>query len=147
MTSAQAALFATLIGHLDNASPLWEGRVWAAELVPADTDRPFVHYFRSAGGRNQSVPANDQETLTVVVKGVALDLQTAEAISWQISYRLHNAGEQDYKRDTEPFTITHPEWHILTVTEDNAVVVDEAFEGAQMLYHRGHQYVVLMERK
>lgn len=143
MSSAKEAAYKVLFAHLVHASPLWAGRVQPLAVASAGLQRPYVLMFVSSGGRAPSVPSRHKEALVISVKGVANDLATATAIEAQITTLLHNSGTQDI----DPRLPTHPEWEILTVSEDRAIDLHEKFAGAEDIYHAGHQYRLLMERR
>lgn len=143
MSSAKEAAYKVLFAHLVHASPLWAGRVQPLAVASAGLQRPYVLMFVSSGGRAPSVPSRHKEALVISVKGVANDLATATAIEAQITALLHNSGTQDI----DPRLPSHPEWEILTVSEDRAIDLHEKFAGAQDIYHAGHQYRLLMERR
>lgn len=143
MTSAREAAFKVLFAHLVQASPLWEGRVQPQAVASAGLQRPYVLFFMASGGRAPSVPSRHKETVVVSVKGVANEMATALAIEAEITALLHNSGTQDI----DPRLPSHPEWDILTVSEDRAIDLHEKFAGAQDIYHAGHQYRLLMERR
>lgn len=141
--NALQACYEVLYQQLRAASPLWGERVQPLTVASAGLEKPYVVFFIAGGGRALSVPKRDHARFTVSVKAVALDMATAMGAQETISARLHNSGEQD----VNPRLATHPEWHVLTVTEDRAIWTEEKFEGARSIYHAGHQYDWLMERR
>lgn len=141
--SATGALYEVLFAHLSGASTLWEGRVEPLMMASADLEKPCLMFFRASGMRAPSVPVRDKERFTVTVKVVTEEMQQAVDGQAAITTALHNSGEQD----VNPRLPSHEEWHILTVTEDREVWIEEAFEQAARIYHAGHQYDILMERR
>ncbi|MBZ0294499.1 MAG: hypothetical protein K8L99_18185 [Anaerolineae bacterium] len=143
MTAALASCYEVLYQHLNDASPLWGTRVQPLTIASAELTRPYTVFFLAAGGNEQSVPADDMKRFTISVKTVADVFADALTAQDEISLLLRNSGEQDI----QPSLPTHPDWHLLTVTEGRAIWIEEKFAGAQNIYHAGYQYDILMERK
>ncbi|GIL09275.1 MAG: hypothetical protein BroJett033_7860 [Chloroflexota bacterium] len=121
----------------------WGERVQPLAVASSGLAKPYAVFFAVSSGRAPSVPVRDLARHTVSVKAVALDLATALGAQEAISGLLHNAGEQD----VNPRLAAHPEWHVLTVTEGRAILIEEKFDGGLSIYHAGHQYDWLMERR
>jgi len=140
--NALQACYEVLYQTLRGVAP-WGLRVQPLTVASAGLEKPYCVFFIAGGGRAQSVPTRDLARFTISVKAVALDLATSMTAQEAISGLLHNAGEQD----VNPRLVTHPDWHVLTVTEDRAIWIEEKFEGARSIYHAGYQYDWLMERR
>jgi hypothetical protein len=143
MTSAKGALYQVLYPYLRDYGGVWGMRVEPLAVATAGLDKPCVQFFYVGGGRELSVPRRDSQRIMLAVKCVAETMQVAVDGQEQISAALHNAGEQD----VDPRLPSHDGWHILTVTEEEEVWVEEMFEGTQRIYHAGHRYEFLMERR
>lgn len=141
--SAHRAINEVLFNHLRGASAIWDERVEPLSEASSKLTRPYVVFFNAAGGRLLSVPSRDHANFTISVKCVTLGMAAALDGQEVLTELLHNSGRQDI----EPKLPTHADWDVLTVTEGREIFVEDKFEGAQRIYHAGHQYEVLMERK
>ena len=64
-----------------------------------------------------------------------------------ISALLDDSGRQDVgSASANPHLPIHAEWDITTVTEELDIWVEELFD-TENIYHAGHQYRVMMEKK
>jgi len=133
------ALYLILSAHLTGYSPIWGDRVEPLMMASAGLTKPCLMFFAASAGRENSVPGRDSARFTLTAKVVAETMQTAMDGQAELSNALHNAGEQD----VNPRLPSHDEWHILTVTEGR----EEAFQQTARIYHAGHQYDILMERR
>lgn len=143
MASAKNALYEVLYPYLRDYGGVWGARVEPLAVATADLEKPCVQFFHVGGGRELSVPTRDAARIMLAVKVVAETMQTAVDGQDQISAALHNAGDQD----VNPRLPNHDGWHVLTVTEDEEVWIEEMWEGTQRIYHAGHRYEFLMERR
>lgn len=140
--SATGALYQIMYAHL-NGQSIWGSRLEPLMMASADLEKPCLLFFRASGGRENSVPGRDSERFSLTVKVVVKTLQQAVDGQAAISTLLHNSGSQD----VDPRLPSHAEWQVLTVTEDREVWIEEAFEKTERIYHAGHQYDVLLERR
>ncbi len=141
--SARQAAFEVLISHLRNANPLWGVRVQPLTIASADLTMPYVVFFEASNQRRLSSPSKKMAEVLISVKGVALEMASAMGIEEAISLLLDDSGDQDIN----PRLPSHADWRILTVTEGRSISVEEKFSGAQSIYHAGHQYLFVMERR
>lgn len=142
MVDELTALFQVLYTHLRGANVLWGDNVTSESVAAAEIDKPFLQFFW-AGGGNDLVSANRRNVqLTITVKAVANNMEQAQAMKAAVGDLLESSGSQD----TSPQLPPHSDWTITTVTQDRIIYMDEMFEGALPIYHRGNQYVVTMER-
>lgn len=141
--AAREALNQVLNLHLRDYSPVWGQRITPRMVATANLEKPRLLFFALPGLNADPNPVRNAYQVTITVKVVAENLQTALAGQADISKALRNAGEQD----VDPRLPAHADWHILTVTEDREVYLEDPFEGTLTSYHAGHQYVVLMERR
>jgi len=141
-SSPTGALYQVMKATLKNAGS-WGTRVEPMMVASAGLKKPCLLFFKASGMREQSVPSRDSARFSVTVKVVAETMQQAVDGQADISAALHNAGEQDIN----PRLPAHDEWHVLTVTEDRDVWIEEIFEGDRRIYHAGYQYDILMERR
>lgn len=145
--SALRALYLVLSSHLNAAaSPvnLWGNRAKPLEEVEAGLEKPYSCFFWAGGGEERiAAPSTEEERLILTVKGVALDMKDALTMQQQITGLLRNSGSQD----VDPRLPSNDDFDILTVTRDRVVWLVEKFEGAVDIYHAGHLYEFLMERK
>jgi len=140
---AHQAVNEVLFSYLNGASTIWGTRVQPLSEAGSTLVRPYVVFFNAAGGRALSVPSRDHARFTISVKCVALGMAAALGAQEVISGLLHNSGRQDI----DPRLPIHADWDVLTVTEGREIWIEDKFEGAQRIYHAGHQYEILMERK
>lgn len=143
MISPVTALYETLYPYLRDYGGVWGARVEPLALATAGMEKPCLLFFFVSGGRELSVPTRNSARLGLTVKCVADTLADALAGQAQISAALHNAGLQD----VNPRLPSHAAWDVLTVTEQEAVWLEEVFEGTQRIYHVGYQYDFLLEKK
>jgi hypothetical protein len=143
MSSPQQAVNEVLLQHIRGKSALWGERVQPLMTASATLTMPYVIFFPAASGRRQSVPSRDHHEFVMTVKAVGKDLQTVLSMESDLSDLLHASGRQDIN----PRLPLHPEWYILTVAEGRSVFMEEKFAGAESIYHAGHQYAILLERK
>lgn len=111
--------------------------------VPEDVARPYIQLFWAGGGNDLVGQTVDCASYTISVKCVADELEAALAGNANITAALNNAGDQDVNARLA----SHPDWRIQTVTEGREFFIEEAFEGAQQIYHSGHQYAVTLQRR
>lgn len=140
--SAQQALYEVLFNHLRGVEP-WGERVEPLQIASARLSKPYCVFFLAVGARLLVTPPRRSARLTLSVKLVALSMAAALSGQEAITERLHNSGSQDVAGRLPG----HADWHVLTVTEGRAIWLEEKFEGAQSIYHAGHQYEFLMEAK
>ncbi len=143
MTSAKQAAYEVLNAHLKNANPWWGVRVQPLTIASADLQKPYVVFSEASNMRRLSAPPIKMAEVLIAVKGVALEMATATGIEDAITGLLDDSGDQD----VSPRLPFNADWRILTVTEQRSIWVEEKFSGAQSLYHAGHQYLFLMERR
>lgn len=136
------ALFEVWKAHLRGASPLWGQQVYPNGMAPADAVRPYVLMFWAGGGYVPVTQNRRTVRLTISVKGVADEMAAALAMKAALGDLLMDSGVYD----TNPSLPAHADWLIKTVTQDRIIYLEEAFQGAQWIYHAGNQYVVEMER-
>lgn len=140
--SAEQALYEILHSHFGAvSSPPWTD-YQPGTLVAADTEKPFLHYFVASGVSERNMVQTRHERFTLSAKGVALTLAEALTIQEELSQQLDDSGSQDYNARLP----SHTDWVVLTVTEDAIISLDDALDGAQRIYHRGHRFDILMER-
>lgn len=143
MTAANQALYEVMYSHLNNASALWGTRVQPLMAANAQLARPFVVYFEASNQRRLSAPTKKMAEILLSVKGISDSMANAMAISDAITTLLDDSGAQD----VNPRLPYHAGWQILTVTEGRSIWVEEKFAGAADIYHAGHQYLFVMERR
>lgn len=145
MAEELEALNMILYSHLNRASALWDERVYPTGRAPAGIDKPYLLFFWAGGGNDlvAGVGTRRNARLTLSIKGVALELAEALAIKAAVESLIDQSGTQD----RNPQLPEHPEWIVTTATMDRAIYIEEAFEGAQWIYHAGNQYVFTMERR
>jgi len=136
------AAFEVLYSHLNGANALWGQNVTSEQVASAKLEKPCVQFFLAGGGNELVSPNLRNARLTLSVKGIAYDMATARAIKAALGDLLEAGGTQD----VAPKLPAHADWEITTVTMDRIISLDEKFEGAQSIYHRGNQYVLTMER-
>ena len=141
--SAHQAINEVLFSYLNGSSAIWGDRVQPLSEASSTLTRPYVVFFNAAGGRELSVPNRNHARFMISVKCVTLGMAAALGAQEVLTGLLHNSGLQDI----DPRLPTHLDWDVLTVTEGREIYVEDKFEGAQRIYHAGHQYEVLMERK
>jgi hypothetical protein len=141
--SAEQALYEILNAHFGAVvSPIWTD-YQPLESGSASLVKPYLVYFVASAVSERQVVQTRHERITLSTKGVALELASALAIQEVLSQELDDSGSQDY----DPRLPSHTDWEVLTVTEDGIIRIDEALEGAKWIYHRGHRFDILMERK
>lgn len=141
--SAQEAIETVLIGHLRDASALWGVRVQAADIVSSTVVRPYVHYFPASDMQPASNPYHKKAELVYSIKGVAEDKASALAIREAITGLMDDSGDQDIN----PRLPYHSGWRVTTVSTDRAIWLQEYPAAGKTLYHAGHQYRIMMERR
>lgn len=142
MASAQGALYEILYPYLRDYGGVWGQRAQPLAVATATLAKPALLFFAASSGRGASAPGRDVQEITLTVKVVALDLQTAVDGQEEISAALHDSGTQDIN----PRLPAHAGWVVRTVTEDRAVWFEDFFEGTQRIYEAGYQYQIVMER-
>lgn len=155
--NAQQALYEVLISRLMNTSALWGVRVEPlttassrlGEQLDANGQRQlYVVFFEVSGGREMVNPRRKNDEKLISVKAVAGSMTQAMAASDAISALLDDSGRQDVGSVTTPVHLpTHAGWDITTMTEERDIWLEEKFSGAQSIYHAGHQYRVMMEKR
>ena len=143
MASAIQAAYEVLNAQLKGTNDPVLGQVQALSVASSKLSKPYTVFFWAGGGRLLSVPSRDHTRYTISVKTVALEMAEAVAGQAAITDLLHNSGVQDIN----PRLPTNATWQVLTVTEDRMIWLEEKFENALSIYHAGHQYEWLMERK
>ena len=141
--SAQEAFEEVLIALLRNASPLWGVRVQAATIVSPAVVRPYVHFFPASDMAYKTNPHKKRAELVYSIKGVAEKNADALAMREAITTLLEDSGSQDLT----PRLPYHAGWIITNISEDRAIWLQENSSVGTMIYHAGHQYQVLMERR
>lgn len=111
------------------------------DLVAADTPRPYFVFFSAGGGNLLWTTGRQNARHVVTVKCVADTMSAAFAGASEIEAALRESGAQDKTGGL----VALDGWQALTVTQDRAVHLVEAYQGAQPIYHEGHQYVFIME--
>jgi hypothetical protein len=139
--TALGALYQALQIYLPG-DPLVDDRVYPDE-APAGAAKPYWIYFFVSGGESNEIRRRQDAQFVVTVKCVALTMSQSLAGAGQIEAKLNDAGYQDGAASPVPGV---DGWQVLTVTQDRVVHVIEPFEGAQPIYHDGHQYIVVMEK-
>lgn len=155
--NAQQALYEILISRLRNASALWGVRLEPLTIASSRLGEPldangqrqlYVVFFEVSGGRQMVNPRRKNAEILISVKAVSGTMAQAMAASDAISALLDDSGRQDVGSITTPLHLpTHAEWDITTMTEERDIWLEEQFSGAQSIYHAGHQYRVMMEKK
>lgn len=143
MTGANMALYEVLISHLRGNNALWGQRVQPLTNASVSLKKPYVVFFEASNLRRLSAPTRKMAEINLSVKGVAGDMATAMAIQDSITTLLDDSGDQD----VDPRLPYHAAWRILTVTEGRSIWIEEQFAGAENIYHAGHQYLFVMERR
>lgn len=141
--SAHQAINEVLFNYLNGASAIWGTRVEPLSEASSTLTRPYVVFFNAAGGRLLSVPSRNHARFTISVKCVALGMAAALGGQEVLTGLLHNSGRQDI----DPRLPAHADWDVLTVTEGREIFIEDKLEGALRIYHAGHQYEILIERK
>jgi hypothetical protein len=139
--SALDALYQTLFAHLSGTPPCADR--WYPDAVPArpGQERPYGVWIWTGGGEDNRRHRQDA-IITLIVKCVATKMDEAMRGAQEISAKLNDHGAQDKHDDYPP----NPEWVITTTTQQEIVYLVEAWEGAERLYHSGHQFEFVMER-
>lgn len=141
--SAQEAIETVLIGLLRNASPLWGVRVQAATVVDSKVVRPYIHYFPASDMQPASNPHHKKAELVYSIKGVSASKAEALAIREAITELMDDSGDQDI----DPRLPYHAGWRVTTVSVNRAIWLEEYPAVGEILYHAGHQYQIMMERR
>ena len=147
--SAQEACYTVFNTRLRNGSALWGVRVQSVEIAGSTLVKPYVVFFAAANIASRSNPHHKQAVLTISVKGVAEDTQsvagmaTAVAMQEAITQLLDDSGTQDLT----PRLPYNADWVVTNVTEDRTIWLQEYSSVGTMIYHAGHQYQVMMERR
>jgi len=143
MTAAVETLNLIIAAHLRNASPVWGERVRSVSTVEASLVRPYVHFF-IASELNEKILVRKRHTrIALSVKGVAENLGEALQMQGLLADLLDDSGQNDINARLP----AHPDWAVLSVTQGRAIILDDFFKNAVMIYHRGHQFEILMEEK
>lgn len=119
----------------------WGERVYP-HLAPAGAERPYVVYFRAAGGElNRRVNTRRDAELVVTVKCVADNLALAMAGASAIAAALNDKGQYDVTSGA----LDGGEWGILTTTQEGLVDLLELVDGKNV-WHQGADYRIKMEK-
>lgn len=155
--NAQNALYEILISRLRNASALWGVRVEPLTIASSRLGEPldsngqrqlYVVFSELSGGREMVNPQRKNAEMLISVKAVSGTMAQAMAASDAISALLDDSGRQDVGSEAaNPRLPIHAAWDITTVTEERDIWLEEKSSGAQSIYHAGHQYRVMMEKK
>lgn len=143
MIAAKQALYEVTYAHFNNASPLWGTRVQPLEIASATIVRPYLTFFTASNMRRMSTPTRKSADLVLSVKGVSDTFADALTMQQLITEMLDDSGDQDI----DPRLPYNAGWRVLTVTEDREIWLQEKFAGAKDIYHAGHQYRIVMERR
>lgn len=143
MISAKQAAYEVLYARFNNASPLWGTRVQPLTAASSQLVRPYVVFFEASNQQRQTSPSHKMAEFLVSVKGVTEKFADALTIEQLITERLDDSGDQDLN----PRLPYNAGWRILTVTEQRSIWLEEKFSGAMDIYHAGHQYLLVMERR
>lgn len=145
--SAEEALLVILKAHFGAvSSPPWTD-YQPESVAAAKTAKPYMLFFVASALNERQLMTTRHERITLSAKGVALTLSEAWAVQETLSVELDDSGSQDVGNQNGEKLPSHANWDVLTVTEDGIISLDERFEGAQAIYHRGHRFDILMERK
>lgn len=141
MTALEAlytAVYTTLRGV-----PVWGDRV-SPDYIPADVPLPAAVFFASSGGSVQRRQDRQAAQFTLTVKCISDNLRDSLDGAAAIAGALKDAGAQDKPgvRMVQPAG-----WIITTVTQRRAVHVVELYQGAEPVYHDGHEYVFVIEER
>lgn len=141
--SAMEAIETVLVSHLRDASPLWGVRVQAADIVGSTVVRPYVHYFPASNMQPASNPYHKKAEMVYSIKGVAESKADALAIQEAINGLMDDSGDQNIN----PRLPYHAGWRVTIVSTDRAIWLQEYPAAGKTLWHAGHQYRILMERR
>lgn len=136
--SALASLYAAVRRALLNDEE-WANRVFP-DVVPAEIARPYAVLFWVAGGEDNQTKRQDAR-ITLTVKCVADNMGASMRGAGRISELFNDQGSQDGGN-----IAGDGNWLITTITQGRIVHLVEMFEGAQPIYHDGHQFEFDMER-
>jgi hypothetical protein len=136
--------------RLHSGSQIWGVRVQPGLIASSALIKPCVMFFIAANERYRQANALKKRViLTLSVKGIAEDapgvsaLATALAMQEAITTLLDDSGTQDILSRL-PY---NGDWIITNVTEGREIFLDELTSVGKMVYHAGHQYEVMMERR
>lgn len=143
MISAIQAVYEVTYSHLNNASSLWGTRVQPLAVAGASLVKPYVVFFEASNQRRLSTPSAKMAEILLSIKGVTNVFGDALTMQQLITERMDDSGDQDINPRL-PYNVG---WRILTVTEQRSIWLEEKFSGALDIYHAGHQYLIVMERR
>lgn len=136
--TALAALQIMLFNRLRGTDE-WGDRVFA-DMATAGTVRPYCIFFWAGGGDELIRQGVQNARLVMTVKCVADTQGAAFGGAARIEALLRSQGSQE-----EAGIPATSGWVVTTVTQDRVVHLVEAWEGAERIYHDGHQYIFRME--
>lgn len=147
--AAHEALYTVMNARFKNASALWGVNVQARAIATKGLAKPCLLFFVASSTALRSNPHHKQADIMLSVKGVAEDTQsvagmaTAVAMQEAITLLLEDSGTQDIN----PRLPYNADWVITTVTEDREIWLEDLTSVDTTVYHAGHQYQVMMERR
>lgn len=121
------------------AGDIWGSRV-APEVVPAGTAYPYVVWWIIGGGEVND-RRRDDAIYMVGIKCVSDTHRVAITGQDRIGEILNNSGGQDGGA-----IMGQDGWAITTITRETVISLREAWRGAKPIYHKGHQFEIVMEK-